>query len=198
MNVVNRIIVVVLLIVGLIVVTAVSLFPDFFIERLEEFVNWLELDGLESRLELTHRLILIAIAVVVDLLLLLVLVLELRRPGAKAVRVQEVDGGTVMLTADSIKRRLSFYIDGLESVGSVKPQVQIRRDKVAVTVDVVTTAMVNVPAKAREVVSIIRMVVTETMGLELRGEPQVNIRTGSYKDLAPSTARTTADYGEEE
>jgi hypothetical protein len=181
MNIVNRIVIIIVLVLVLVGVTAVGLFPDPFIARLVSFIDWLELDGLEARLELVHRLILIGVAAIVDIVLLLFLVLELRRPKAKAVRVQQVDGGTAMLTADSIRGRLGFYIDGLEDVVSVKPKVQIKRDKVMVAVDVRTSATVNVPAKAQEVVSIIRMVVLETLGLELSGEPQVNIKTGSYK-----------------
>ena len=181
MNIVNRIVISIVLILVLVGVTAVCLFPDPFIARLVSFIDWLELDGLGARLELVHRLILIGVAAMVDVVLLLFLVLELRRPKAKAVRVQQVDGGTAMLTADSIRGRLGFYIAGLEDVVSVKPKVQIKRDKVMVAVDVRTSATVNVPAKAQEVVSIIRMVVVETLGLELSGEPQVYIKTGSNK-----------------
>jgi hypothetical protein len=175
MNVFNRVIIVVVAIFLLIGVTAVCFFPDFFIGQLSELAGWL--DRIEPRIRLEDRLILIGVAVAIDLVLLLLMVLELRRPAAKAVRVQQVEGGTAMVTADSIRNRLGFYIDGLEDVVSVKPKVQIKRDMVTVAVDVRTSANVSIPAKAREIVSIIRMVVTETMGLKLRGEPQVNIRT---------------------
>jgi hypothetical protein len=186
MNIFNRIVIVILLILALVGVTAVCLFPDPFIARLVSFIDWLELDGLGSRMELVHRLILIGVAAIVDIILTLLLVLELRRPKPKAVRVQQVDGGTVMLTADSIRSRLGFYIDGLEDVVSVKPRVQIKRDKVMVAVDVQTSAIVNVPAKAQEVVSIIRMVVGETLGLELSEEPRVNIRTQRADKYVPA------------
>jgi hypothetical protein len=181
MNVFNRVTIVVLALAAIVAVTAVCLFPDFFIERLSDLAQWL--NDIQPRLELMDRLILIGIFVAVDFALLVLVVLELRRPGARAVRVQQVEGGTALVTADSIKRRLAFHIDGLQDVVSVKPQVQIQRDTVRVAVDVGTSAAVDVPGKAREIVSVIRMVVTETMGLKLRGEPRVNIRTGSYKDV---------------
>lgn len=186
MNIFNRIVIVVLALAAIVAVTAICLFPDFFIERLSDLAGWL--NGIQPRLVLADRLILIGVFVAVDFLLLLLVVLEFRRPGAKAVRVQQVEGGTALVTADSIKRRLAFHIDGLQDVVSAKPQVQIKRDTVSVTVDVQTSAAVNVPSKAREVVSVIRMVITETMGLKLKGEPQVSIRTGSYKDVALAPA----------
>ncbi len=186
MNAFNRVTIVVLALAGIVAVTAVCLFPEVFIERLSDLSQWL--NGIQPRIGLQDQLILIGIFVVVDFVLLLLVVLELRPPSAKAVRVQEVEGGTALVTADSIKRRLAFYIDGLQDVVSVKPQVQIQRDTVTVAVDVGTSAAVNVPAKAREIVSVIRMVITETMGLKLRGEPRVNIRTGSYKDVSLAPA----------
>ena len=189
MNIANRVLVIVLLIMAVIVVTAVSLFPDFFIARFSEVADSLS-DIVARMVKPEDNLILIAIGAVIDFLLLLFLALELRRPGARAVRVQRIEEGTALLTVDSIKQRLSFYIDALEDVVRVRPQVQIQRDKVRVAVDVETTATTNVPAKAQEVVSIIRMVVTETLGLELRGQPKVNIKTRGYKDLVPPAVPT--------
>jgi hypothetical protein len=191
MNVFNRVTIVVLALAAIVAVTAICLFPDFFIERLSELAQWL--NGIQPRLALVDRLILIGIFVAVDFVLLLLVVLELRRPGAKAVRVQQVEGGTALLTADSIKRRLAFHIDGLPDVVGVKPQVQIKGDTVRVAVDVQTSAAVNVPGMAREIVSVIRMVITETMGLKLKGVPQVNIRTGSYKDVALPPAEAAVE-----
>jgi hypothetical protein len=182
MNILNRIVVVVLLILALLLVSVTALIPDTVIERLVEVAGWA--DRLVGRMERPiDNLLLIGVGAVIDFGLLLLLVLELRRPGAKAVRVQRVEEGAAMLTVDSIKRRLSYYIDGLEDVISVKPQVQVQRNKVRVAVDVQTAATTNVPAKAQEVVSTIRMVVVETLGLELRGQPEVNIKTRSYKDI---------------
>jgi hypothetical protein len=37
------------------------------------------------------------------------------------------------------------------------------------------------------------MVITETMGLKLRGEPRVNIRTGSYKDISAAPAEPAVE-----
>lgn len=181
MNIVNRVVIVILLIVAVLAVTAVALFPDFTVARFLDVARWAN-DIVGRMVTPDDNLILIAIGAMVDFVLLLFLALELRRPGAKAVRVQRVEEGTAMLTVDSIKQRLSYHIDALEDVVSVKPQVQIQRDKVRVAVDVQATATANVPAKAQEVVSIVRMVVTEMLGLELRGQPQVNIRTRGYKE----------------
>ena len=181
MNLINRVIILLGLIVVLVLVTVLCLFPRESIQQLVAFAGWLE--GIEPRIMLQDRLILIAIAVVVDLVLIFLIFLELRRPEPKSVRIQRVEGGTALLSSDSIQKRLAFYIDGLSEVVNVKPKVQVKKDTVKVAVDVQTAANVDLPSKAREIVSVIRMVVTETMGLRLHGEPQVNIRTGSYKKL---------------
>jgi len=182
MNIVNRILVVIAILALLVGVTAACLFPDPLISQLALTAN--QLDDLLPRVQLVDRLILIAVAAVVDIILLSLLAMELRRPGAKVVHVQQVEGGATTLTVESIRKRLAFYIDGLQDVVSVKPRVRVKRDTVSVVVHVQTSAAVSVPQKAQEIVATIRMVVTETMGLKLRNDPQVHIRTGSYKDIA--------------
>lgn len=181
MNIVNRIIVIVAAMALIVAVTAICLQPEFFSGQLSILSDYLD-QIVPSGSDVTGRLILIVVAAVIDVVLLLFLVLELRRPRAKAVSVQGVDGGSALVTVDSIRQRLAFYIDGLEDVVSVKPRVQIRRDRVSAAVDVVASATVDVPAKAGEIVGIIREQVTEAMGLKLAGEPKVKIRIGSYKD----------------
>lgn len=181
MNIVNRILVIIALIAGLIAVTAVCLFPDFFVGQLVLLAD--ALNGVMPRVALIDRLILLGIAAVVNVGLIVLLALEFYRPRAKEVRISKVEGGEATVTVDSIRQRLGFYIDGLADVVTVKPKVLVKGNKVAVEVDVQTSAVVNVPAKAREVVSIVEMVVRETMGLELRGTPVVRIRTGSYREL---------------
>jgi hypothetical protein len=191
MNVFNRVMMILLILALLVAVTAVCLFPDYFILQATWLADQLEQAG--RALTVTWRVILIGIAVVVDLILLLILVLELRRARPKAVRVQEVEGGQAVVTVDSIQNRLAFYIDSLAEVVSARPRVEIKGDRVRVAVDVKTAAAVSVPAKAREVVEVIRMVITETMGLKLLGEPKVNIRTASYADAAVPPARPVAE-----
>ena len=196
MNIINRILVVATLILLLVTVTAACLFPDFWIQQFKILADFM--DELRPRIALADRLILLAIAAAVDVGLLLLLVLELRRPKAKSVRVQQVEGGMVVVTVDSIEKRLGFYIDGLEDVVSVKPKVEVKRNQVVAAVDVQTSATVAVPAKAREIVAVIKMVVTETMGLKLFREPEVRIRTASYRGSPlrqPLPAPTGASTG---
>jgi hypothetical protein len=120
-------------------------------------------------------------------------VLELRRRKPKIVKVQAVEGGQAAVTVDSIQNRLVFYIDSLEEVVGVRPRVEIKGDRVRVAVDVKTAATVAVPAKAREVVDVVRMVITESMGLKLQGEPQVNIRTVSFADVTAPPSLSVAE-----
>jgi hypothetical protein len=191
MNVFNRIVMILLILALLVIVTAFLLFPDYFILQLTWIAD--QLDRAQENLTLNWRLILIGIAVVVDLILLFVLVLELRRSKPKAVRVQQVEGGQAEVTVDSIQNRLAFYIDSLEEVVSARPKVEIKGDRVRVAVDVRTAATVAVPAKAREVVEVIRMVITETMGLRLLSEPKVSIRTASYADVVAAPPLTVPE-----
>lgn len=178
MNVINRIVIVLALLCIMVAVTAVCLFPHFFVGQVSLLSDRLE--DVLLRVELVDHLILIGVAAVVDIVLFVFLLAQFYRRRIKSVRVQQIDGGTAVLTADSIRQRLGFYIDGLADVVSVRPKVEIKRDTVRVAIDVKTSATVNVPAKAQEIVEVIRLVVTETMGLQLRGEPQVRIRTGRF------------------
>jgi hypothetical protein len=191
MNVFNRIVMILLILALLVIITAFLLFPDYFILQLTWIAD--QLDRARVNLTLNWRLILIGIAVVVDLILLFVLVLELRRGAPRAVRVQQVEGGQAAVTVDSIQNRLAFYIDSLDEVVSARPKVEIKGDRVRVAVDVRTAATVSVPAKAREVVEVIRMVIIETMGLKLLGEPKVSIRTASYADVVAPPALKVAE-----
>ncbi|MBN1315506.1 MAG: hypothetical protein JXA42_08560 [Anaerolineales bacterium] len=179
MNIFNRIVMVVLILLAGVFITGVCLFPDDVILNISAISNWL--DSIRLNIALIDHLILIGIAFVLDLILVIILALELYKPGAKQVRIQKVEGGEATITVDSIKQRLAFYIDGLEDVVNVTPRVQIKKNQVEVEVEIKTSAVVNVPSKASEVVDIIKMIVVETMGLELRGEPRVKIRTGSFR-----------------
>jgi hypothetical protein len=189
MNVVNRLLIIIALLLALVIVTVVCLFPEYVVGQLLIFFT--SLDSLVARVMWSDRMILIGVATLVNIGLILFLALELYRPQAKEVRITSIEGGDATISVDSIKQRLSFYIDGLADVASAKPKVRIKGDKVLVSVDVQTVAAVNVPAKAREVVAVIQMVIQETMGLELRSEPRVRIQTGSYRDMT-LTAVTAA------
>lgn len=189
MNVFNRIIMVLLILTALVLVTGAGFFPDAVIQSFTTISNWM--DGIQPRIGLSDRLILIAITVVLDLIMIVVLAFEFYKPGVKQVRIRQVEGGEATITVDSIRQRLSFYIDGLQDVVSVTPRVKVKNNQVEVAVDIKTSAVVNVPSKAREVVAIIKMVVEETMGLELKGEPLVKIRTGNYQYVPARPAPLT-------
>lgn len=196
MNIVNRVIIVLLLLAVLVGVTLACFFPDQAISGLSNTADWFA-ERTTPGVDTVDRLYLVAVAAVVDVAVVLLLLLELRRPKPKEVQVQDVSGGTATVTVESIRQRLAFYIDGLVDVVKATPQVTVRGGAVAVSMDVETSAVVNVQAKARQIVQIVRMVVTESMGLQLRGEPEVRIRTGSFSNIAlPPVLDLTGDEEE--
>jgi hypothetical protein len=186
MNVLNRTWIVGALLATLAGVTAACLFPDFVIEQVVLVADWLA--QVQPRIELVDRLILIAVAAAADLLLILLIIAELRHWGTQQVRIQRVEGGSVTLTLDSVRQRIAFYVDGVPGVVNVSPKVKIKGDQVGVSVDVLTAAGIHVPAKAQEIISVIRTVVEETMGLVLLREPEVTIRTATFQGISAPPA----------
>ena len=140
---------------------------------------------------LSFRALLILCAVFVDALLVGLLVLEVRGPAKHTLRVQRVGGGEVVVTAESLVERLQYQIDQLADVIGVRARVMPRGGGVDVEVNLQTSADVNVPEKAEQVLEITRQVVDDKMGLKLARKPRVNVHAMPTPGV-PSRAITSA------
>ncbi len=108
---------------------------------------------------------------------------ELKRRRPKAVRVHTEGGSNATLTTESVSRRLAWHLDQLADVISATPEVTPAGKAVNVVVTLETRPEIDVPMKTDEVVGVIKEVVTERMGLQL-GKVQVQIKHAPYQEEA--------------
>jgi hypothetical protein len=201
MNVFNRLVVIVLLVVSMIVLpVALVLVP-----ARPEIVAVIGQQGLGRLMAISgqNRIPFIlggaALALLTFILCGLLLWLELRRPHGKAVRVQKVSGGEAKVTTDSIARRLEYNLDQLADVISVKPKVMGRGKGVYIRLNVETGPEIDVPAKTEEISRVAKEVIEERMGLKLAGKLEINIKHAPYsKDWSPVKKTPTPDTEREE
>jgi hypothetical protein len=115
----------------------------------------------------------------------LFLTLELRRPQLKMVRLEKVGGGVVEVSLGTVAEHVAYEVDQLPGVLRTRPRVTARRGGVVVEVEVDTAGDVEVPARAAQVVEVVRRVVEEKVGVKLTQPPKVRLRATP----APTGAR---------
>jgi hypothetical protein len=185
MNIFNRIVTVLLLLLLLALVGTIVVLPTetvtagqrglesvgAFFAQLESAYYWLFIAG---------RILLAVIAV---LLLGLLLWAEVRPRRPAAVRIHTEGGSQATVTADSVARRLAWHVDQLADVIAVTPRVNARGKAVDVLLELETRPEIDVPMKTDEVVAVTREVITERMGLQA-GKIEVRIKHAAYQEEA--------------
>lgn len=201
MNVFNRLVVIVLLVVSMIVLPVVLVLvparPEIVTIIGQQGLSWLM--AMSRQNQLTFILGGASLAVLVFVVCGLLLWLELRRPHGKVVRVHQVSGDTAKVTTDSIARRLEYNIDQLADVISVKPKIASKGKGVQVRLNVETGPEIDIPAKTEEISKVAREVIEERMGLKLAGKIEIHIKHAAYsKDWAAMKKTPAPDRGPEE
>lgn len=193
MNTVNRVLIVILLLVAVVLCSVLLVVPVQVLDVVaREAAGWAELlNRFEPySVEWFVRVSLgVLFALTLDIIFVLLIILEVRRPAAKAIRVEQTAGGEVLIGVASIADRLRYEVDQLSGVLRTKPKVSAKRHGVVVELDVEMAAEIDVPEKAEQVVEVARQVVEERMGLKLASPPKVNLRVVSY----PRGPRVPAD-----
>ncbi|MBC7227375.1 MAG: alkaline shock response membrane anchor protein AmaP [Thermoflexales bacterium] len=184
MNVLNRILVVIGLLIALLLGITLCIAPIPILEAIGQ-----GLDGLVSWLETVPALARILLGVLFALawmvICILLLVLELRRPPRRMVRVERVDGGAVEVNLKTINDHIAYELEQLPGVLRARSRASVRRNAVAVEVEVETAGDMTVPAQASQIVEAIRHVVEEKVGVRLAQPPQVRM----HATPAPAIAR---------
>jgi hypothetical protein len=188
MNVFNRLVMIVLLVVGMIVLPVVIVLPvmlvmvparaDIVTITVQEALSRLITSGGQN--QLLFVVVGISLAILTFIVCGLLLWLEVRRPRGKAVRVRKVSGDEARVTTDSIARRLEYNIDQLAEVVSVKPKITAKGSGVHVRLNVETGPEIDVPAKTEEISQVAREVIEERMGLKLAGKLEISIKHAPY------------------
>jgi hypothetical protein len=189
MNVLNRIVIVILLLLAMVVCSVLLVVPaiwpeNFFGTVVEQATLWAE--WLMSLRPYARVALGGLFALTLNIIFIFLLIMELRRPKPKAIRVEKSAGGEILVSVASITDRLRYEVDLLPYVLRCKPKVSAKRGGVVVELDVETAAGVDVPEKAERIVETARLIVEERMGLKLARPPKVQLRAVPY----PSTPTT--------
>jgi len=175
MNIFNRVVMVVLLLLALAVSVVFTIVPVRLLALVSNVANLLA-----QSVEMAGPVfVLIGIAFV--LLWFLLLVLELWTPPKRTVRVEKVSGGQAEMTVDAIAQRVVYRVDQLADVVNVKPRIRAGRGGVDIDLDLETTPDIDVPTKTEEVCAVVKDVVEERMGLRLN-KIRVKVRHAPYAE----------------
>jgi len=182
MNVFNRIVIVLLILVAMILIPLALVLPEqaeVALRYAADFVaaNLAWLASLTPSAQIGVRLILAAVGLIVFLLGLLFLALEVLRFRRRTVRLRDGSGELLM---DGVSGHLAYHIDLLPDVLRVRPKVESKGKSVRTSLYVETAPGINVPAKSAEIKETARRVIEDQLGLELGGEIKVVIRPTPY------------------
>jgi len=190
MNTFNRVVLVILLLVGMVLCSLVLVLPLPTLRLIGYYGG-----GLTGYFERVNPYVLLPIgillALIVDLIGILLIILEVRRPAATAISVEQAAGGKVMLSIASISDQLKTEVGQLPDVLQVKPRVAPKGSGVLVELDARIAAEAGVPSKAERIVETVRLVVEQKMGLKLVRPPKVNIEAVRRARPAPVTEKVT-------
>jgi hypothetical protein len=174
MNVLNRILAVIGLLIALPLGIALCVAPIPILgamgQGLDSLVSWLDTTPALARMLLG---ILFALAWMV--ICILILILELRRSPRRMVRVERVDGGAVEVNLKTITDHVTYELEQLPGVLRARSRAAVRRNAVVVEVEVDTAGDTTVPAQASQIVDVVRRVVEEKIGARLAQPPQIRI-----------------------
>ncbi len=177
MNVLNRIWVIVDILLLLFLCTMLFITPVPILEAVGDGLLNLAaaLDGAPEALVLGLGILFAVLLVVVCVLMLY---LQVRRPRPKTVRVQKIDGseGEVEVSMRTVGEHIVYAVDQLPGVLRARTQVTVHKGGVVVEVDVETAGGPEVPARAAEVVAVVRQVVEERVGVRLARPPRVKLQ----------------------
>lgn len=182
MNAFNRLMVILLLLATIACSTVFLVVPKPIIQQ----VLQPSLDNLYQYLDRFNELFLLAVGVVLAVIIWVacfaVIYLEIRRPRVKAIKVQKVSGGDAVVAVESISKRLTYHIDQLADVISVKPKISARGGGVEVEMEVEISPEIDIPMKDEEIRQVATDVVEEQMGLKLR-KIRPSFKDGPYPKL---------------
>jgi len=174
MNLINRTIIVMLLLFGL-VLSCVSVFVILFFRPqvtpvLSSTVNTFG----AGQLALT-QFFCIGIAVLVFAISILLLYLELMPSGKQRMHLKSIQGADVLMSSDAISSQLQYALDPLPGVIRAQPKIfKGKGDGIDVMIDLTTTPDVNVKKKTDQVMDVTRTVLEGGLGLRV-GKVQIKL-----------------------
>jgi len=167
-NAFNRLIVILLLLAIIACSTVFLVVPKPLVQQILQPA----LDSLYQQLDGFNDLFLLAVGVILAVIIWVVcfaiLYLEIRRPRVKDIKVQKISGGEAVVAVESIAKRLSYHVDQLADVISVKPKISAHGGGVDVELEIEINPEIDIPMKDEEIRQVAVQVIEEQMGLKLR------------------------------
>jgi hypothetical protein len=185
MNTINRIVIVLVLVVLAITMTAVFILPHVILSQLGEWFSAWGTYFYQFKYPIVRLGLGVLLAAGFDVAVLLLIFLEVRGQRKRFIRVQQVQGGMATVSSESITQQLKYKLDPVPGVLEVKPNLKAKGDQVQAQVEVRVAPGTNVPAMARELMTMVRTVLVEDLGLQVHGEPEVRIKVASGPGQAP-------------
>jgi hypothetical protein len=178
MNLLNRIIIILAILVVMIVVPLALILPEqahlalqYAADVVQANLDWLT--SLTPGAQIGVRIVLGAIGLIVFVIGLLFLALEVIRVRKNTVKLKDGSGELVM---NGVAGHLVYYVDLLPDVLRVRPYVQSTGSGVRATLHVETAPGVHVPTKSGEVRETARRVLEEQLGLRIKGDIKVVVK----------------------
>ncbi len=193
MNTVNRIVIVVVLLALMAALTAVFVLPHILLINIGE---WLKNAGqyFDNQVQPAWRLVGgLFLSLIVDLVILFLIFLEVRPARKRFIRVQQVTGGMAAISGESIVQQLIYKLDPLPNVIKVAPKVHAKKDKVQAIVDVDVEAGADVPGLATQLMGVVKAVLSDDLGLQVYGQPEVRIKVAPAPTTVVKKSRPAAE-----
>ncbi len=173
-NTLNRVVIVIVCLASIATLTALFLLPQIVLIAVGEWMlDWGSyIQGIDPWVRLGTG---IAVAVVIDIALAIVIILEVRSPRSRFLRVQQVAGGMANISTDSVVELLQHRLEPLPGVIRVTPKIRAKGNRVTAWVDVGVARGTNVPQTANRLIRAIRSVLTKELGLQIAGQPEVQV-----------------------
>ena len=182
MNIFNRVVIVLLILVAMIVIPLALIFPEqaafvlrYGADLIDVNLGWL--NTLTPAGQIGVRILMGAVGLIVFLVGILFLMLEVVRIRRRTVQLRNGSGELMM---EGVAGHLAYYIDMLPEVLTVKPDVRSRGKSVEVSLYVETSPDVSIPEKSAEIKETASHVIEEQLGLRISKEVQVLIKPVSH------------------
>ena len=183
MNLLNRILTILGIILLWVVVVVVVAAPEAGLGWAQQGLDWAGANtaAVSAREPgWLYLLIRAGIIVSVTLIALGLLWAEVRRKKTPVVKIKPPSGGEASVTAESVERRLVWHLDQLAEVVSATAIIRPRGAAVDVKVGLETSPDVDIPMKTEEVIAVTRDVIGAQMGLKVN-KTEVQIKHAPYQ-----------------
>lgn len=190
MNIVNRIVMVLAILLGLFVVLFVMIRPIDAVDLVRANLDYFAQGLFDDQ----SFFIFLAATGALEFVLLVLFWLELRRPRRKTVRIKTKGGGTAQLGVQSVAQSLEYRIDELAGVRKVRPSITSRGRDIRVAIDLDTSPSVNIPVLTDQIMDLCHDIVERQLGVKIHGKVKINVRHEPYPR---GTMPPTTPMGEE-